>query len=186
MIPFFRRWILLVNILIKFLNLKIISLIEITRYIFFKSYGFGDPHIRTFKGHEFSLPNLCSYVVATDACLGFLKTYSVTVDLENRFNNLAAIYIKRVNIELSTGENITIGKDLIVNNQPQSLPYITAIVSATKQFNYIVVKAGKVIVKFDGVQYLKVLECGARVCGLCGSKNDTEIIVIENFSLGNC
>ena len=129
---------------------------------------------------------MCSYIVATDDCLGFLKTYTVTVDLENRFNNLAAIYIKRVNIELITGENIKIGQDLIVNNQPQSLPYITARVSALKQFNYIVVKAGKVIVKFDGVQYFKVIECGARVCGLCGSKNDTEVIVIQDFSLGNC
>ena len=162
----------------------------------------------TFSGQHINLPStsVCRYVLLTDGC-GRPGPFTYTVSLinERRYNNPTAVYMQTIVINMlneddyhilrhipgippvKTAIEIRVSENYFtVNGTEKSLPYERYGVRASKEGKYIKVETKKFTVFFDGIQYLKIRECGSRRCGLCGSKRRTDKIDLQYYSLGFC
>jgi hypothetical protein len=70
----------------------------------------------------FTLPDNCSYVVATDGCNGELASYSVIARKRSLQNNPKAIVINSLDIKFN-GLSFTIDSRFRINGNYQTLPY---------------------------------------------------------------
>lgn len=144
-------------------------------------YGFGDPHYRTFDGHNLYISNSCTYILSSDSCENrdSRYTYIVLVNHERRYGYTQATYIKSVDIFYNNREYI-IDTDFRVNVRgyltPVNLPFYSNDykLRVYRNKNFIVFDTEKFNVQFDGNQLLKFRNNNRNLCGICGYTKDAK------------
>ncbi len=170
---------------VQFVNIQIIFFVDIYDLNLKKTL------IKLKGGKKLDITDDCSYVLATNNCFSSNRsnsnnnyTYEVVVNHEKgMYESSNMVFIKSVDV-LINGTIFSIEKNFTVDSEIQTLPYTShhKKCRAYQKFKYIVLECEWFKLEFDGVQYMKFQDCAERVCGLCGSKDESDKFNISNWS----
>uniref|UniRef100_A0AAV2MDB6 VWFD domain-containing protein n=1 Tax=Knipowitschia caucasica TaxID=637954 RepID=A0AAV2MDB6_KNICA len=141
----------------------------------------GDPHYMTFDGRRFDFQGTCKYQLAA-LCVKkpYLEPFKVTVQNENRGNNLAVSITRTVIIEMY-GVTIIISREnpnkIWLDGQLEDLPlqYSDDLWVSHSGQKAVVETAAGITITFDWHHRVSVTlpsKYQGAVCGLCGNYNE--------------
>ncbi len=135
---------------------------------------YGDPHVRNLNGKKATVPDLCSYTLATDQCNGSEGIYTITLNSETRsYGKNNQFWVSSLDIVVRN-TTFTIDKEFKINGTVIPIPQYRTRYNVVMRGVYISFETELFTLQFDGIQNVKFYPFESNVCGLCESCDEID------------